>query len=100
MASDSASCWQRKKTSASKTFERFFALPPEATGAARGYHVNVTRRLAALAPRVPHVGLPCEALRVAGESADGVWASYLRLDPLALTSTESIPRPDYPSEFH
>ena len=65
----------------SKTDEMYFALPPETTGAPRGYDVNVTRGLAALAPRVPHVGLPCEALRVAGESGDGVRASYLRSDP-------------------
>lgn len=78
----------------------FSPLPPETTWAARGHNVNVTRRLAALAARVPHVGLPCEALRVAGESGDGVRASYLRSDPLSLTSTESITRPDYPSEFH
>lgn len=78
-------------------------LPPETAGAARGYNVNVARGLAALAPRVPHVGLPCEALRVAGESGDGVRASYLRSDPLAfflLRVQSQHPRPDCLSEFH
>lgn len=51
-------------------------LPPKTTGAARGNHFKVTRRLAAFAPRVPHVGLPCDALRVAGESGDEAWASF------------------------
>lgn len=51
-------------------------LPPKTTGAARGNNVNVTRRLAAFAPRVPHVGFPCDALRVAGESGDEAWALY------------------------
>lgn len=72
-------------------FAKLLVLPPEPAGAARWYNVNVTRRLAALAPRVPHVCLPCEYLRVAGESGDGVWASYLRLDPLASTSTDNAP---------
>lgn len=59
-------------------FVRYFAIdsPPEAAGAAWRHDINVTRRLAALAPRVAHVAPPCEALRVAGESVDEVRASY------------------------
>lgn len=48
-----------------------FARPPKTTGAARGYDVDVARWLAALAARVPHVGVPCQAVVVAGESEDG-----------------------------
>lgn len=74
-------------------------LPPKSTAAARGYNINVSGRLAALAPRVPHVGVPGEALRVAGESGDGVRASYLLFSPLFLTHAEWTPQPEYPSEF-
>lgn len=94
VAIDSASYWQRKKALESETFDRLFCLPPEPTGAARGYNVNVTRRLAALAPRVAHVCLPCQAVGVAGESVDGARASYLRLDPLGFDkhTTVTLPR--------
>lgn len=37
-------------------------LPPKTTGASRGDDIDVTRRLAAFAPRIPHVGRPCDAL--------------------------------------
>lgn len=101
VASDSASCWQRKKES-TKTFERYFALtyPQKPQGQRGGITLTLLGGLLPSLPVSPMLVLPCEALRVAGESGDGVWASYLRTDPLSLTSTESIPQPDYPYEFY
>lgn len=61
-AGAASGCWLavvRRKNTSPATFNS--DLPPKTTGAARGDSVNVTRRLAAFAPRVPHVGPPCDA---------------------------------------
>lgn len=66
-----------------KHFEhRFIVLldPQKPQGQRGGITLTLLGGLLPSLPVSPMSALPCEALRVAGESGDGVRASYLRLD--------------------
>lgn len=79
VVSDSANCCHRKNANR-KTFERYFAptYPQKPQGQRGGMTLTLLGGLLPSLPVSPMLLPPCEALRLAGESGDGVRASSLR----------------------
>ena len=68
-----------------------FALPPEPTGAAWGY--SGTGKLAAFAPRVPHVGVGVRLSAVAGDPGRGLGPRFdILFRSLVFSNAEAIIR--------